>query len=115
MSLEKYRWKHMKLNQLDQLARHYPNLKIERRNCRIDGIGDEYTVLDGSIPATFKGVNYNFATKILLPYAFPQEPPRVKATPTEQMRVRSSEYVSETGKACFLFLNDVENDFRLYF
>lgn len=88
----------MKLNQLDQLARHYPDLKIISRNCRIGGVHDEYTVLQGSIPATFKKVTYNFATKIWLPYAFPQDPPRVRAAPTEQMRVRPSEYVSETGK-----------------
>jgi hypothetical protein len=92
----------MKLNQLDQLARHYPDLKIISRNCRIGGVHDEYTVLQGSIPATFKKVTYNFATKIWLPYAFPQDPPRVRAAPTEQMRVRPSEYVSETGKAGFL-------------
>ena len=97
----------MKLNQLDQLARHYPDLKIISSNCRIGGVHENgvYTVLQGSIPATFKKVTYNFATKIWLPYAFPQDPPRVRAAPTEQMRVRPSEYVSETGKAGFFYKN----------
>ena len=102
MSLEKYRWKHMKMNQLDQLARRYPDLRIETQSVRVKGVGDEYTVLQGSIPATFKGVTYNFAIKIALPYNFPQEKPLVKAAPTEQMRVRPSEYVSEKGTVGFI-------------
>ena len=81
MSLEKYRWKHMKLRQLDELAIHYPDLKIMTMSCEINGVHDEYTVLSGSIEASFKGVTYNFATQIALLHGFPQEAPRVRATP----------------------------------
>ena len=108
MSLEKYRWKHMKQKQLNHLTRHYPELKITSKRYEPtesgyrpshDGVqGADYTVLRGTIPATYKGKRYNFSTKILLPLTFPQDAPRVKVAPVEGMEVRPSEYVSEAGK-----------------
>lgn len=101
---------------LRQRARHYPNCskmvkqveKMQRfykdlqpsvkRYTHDNGHCEELANLNGTIPAYYKGKQYNFPIEIWLYTSFPESAPLVFVRPTSTMNIRQGRHVDANGK-----------------
>ena len=101
---------------LRQRARHYPNCskmvkqveKMQRffkdlqpsvkRYTHDNGHSEELANLSGTIPAYYKGKQYNFPIEIWLLTSFPESAPLVFVRPTSTMSIRQGRHVDANGK-----------------
>ncbi|CAG5078672.1 Oidioi.mRNA.OKI2018_I69.PAR.g9052.t1.cds [Oikopleura dioica] len=109
---------------LRQRARHYPNCskmvkqveKMQRfykdlqpsvkRYTHDNGHSEDLANLNGTIPAYYKGKQYNFPIEIWLYTSFPESAPLVFVRPTSTMNIRQGRHVDANGKVYLPYLNE---------
>jgi len=109
---------------LRQRARHYPNCskmvkqveKMQRffkdlqpsvkRYTHDNGHSEELANLTGTIPAYYKGKQYNFPIEMWLLTSFPESAPLVFVRPTSTMSIRQGRHVDANGKVYLPYLNE---------
>lgn len=60
--------------------------------------------LVGTLPVVFRGSTYRFPITLWIPNTYPQEPPMVYVTPTQEMTVRVGQHVTLEGRVYHHYL-----------
>ncbi|XP_029189601.2 tumor susceptibility gene 101 protein-like [Acropora millepora] len=104
---KKFKNVHLFIKDIEELLRHVgKNLRPEIQNYTYSsGVQKELFVLDGTIPITFRGVNYNIPLCVLLQEDHPLVPPLVYVRPTNSMVIIPSQHVDTEGRVYHPYLN----------
>ncbi|XP_074630303.1 tumor susceptibility gene 101 protein-like [Acropora palmata] len=104
---KKFKNVHLFIKDIEELLRHVgKDLRPEIQNYTYSsGVQKELFVLDGTIPITFQGVNYNIPLCVLLQEDHPLVPPLVYVRPTNSMVIVPSQHVDTEGRVYHPYLN----------
>lgn len=105
---KKFKNVHLFIKDIEELLRHVgKDLRPEIQNYTYSsGVQKELFVLEGTIPITFRGVNYNIPLCVLLQEDHPLVPPLVYIRPTNSMVINPSQHVDTEGRVYHPYLNE---------